>query len=249
MPAPLPPEILLEIGRYITSLATLHALSRANHIGGFTSEFNPNSAVQIAAWQGDVELVRMCLQPEYWPGSDGDPTPRQLQDAFRSALVNGKREVLPLLIGTGMDLNWHFHDPHPGKFLSSSPLLWAVEQNDVELVQWILENKNVEIIHLLLPHSTNWHHVWTLAISMGNADEQIARILLEHGMPPELRDADRPPREPDGAASRDVDPLSPLARAIFSRHLGLVQLLVEYGVNVNANGGELEELASAGTLL
>ncbi|KAL5041583.1 ankyrin repeat-containing domain protein [Aspergillus fruticulosus] len=229
----------------------------------FISEYiNRNSAIQIAAWQGDKEIVTLLLC--HGPDS-ARPSAAQLQDAVKCALQQGHRHNLLELVEACPNLDFRFYDCSIKS--AYSPLLWAVDKGDTGLATLCLDTgrananyspgggesiplyravlkRDEEMVKILVGPTSRWNRFCALSRSMDYPDGRIAQILLENGAPPDFDDRDRLPPRP----SFECDfpgpeiPVTPLIRAVCGGHLKLVRLLVANGadVNVEYNGGRIE---------
>lgn len=104
-----------------------------------------NSAIQIAAWLGRRDLVVTLLHSGSEPIS---PSAKQMQNAVQSALQQGHKDIIPLLVDYGVDLNFWFRDAcFPGE---CSPLLWAVAEGDLHLAALLLGSGKADANYLLV---------------------------------------------------------------------------------------------------
>ncbi|KAL3466077.1 ankyrin repeat-containing domain protein [Aspergillus heterothallicus] len=191
-----------------------------------SQSLNRNSAVQIAAWMGNREIVELLLQhdkeksgPDSLSNSRRRPSAAQLQDAVQCALRQGhKEDILALLIDAGANLNFSFRDPRTKS--TCTPLLFAVAERDIRLVKLLLDSGNaranylicadedtaplyqavlqqdIATIKLLIGPSSRRNRTRALARSIDYPDTLIAQILLENGTPPDFIEADKPPPQP-----------------------------------------------------
>ncbi|KAI9373789.1 ankyrin repeat-containing domain protein [Aspergillus egyptiacus] len=143
---------------------------------------HPNSALQIAAFRGDREIVEILLLSQ---DAAAEELPAQMQtqmqkqkqrqDAVECALLQGHLHLLPVLLGCGsgrrrVDLDFRFStvwnaDP-------CSPLLWAVEAGDVAVAKMLLNaGANADFV----PRGGREH---ALLRAVGRRDEEMVRVLV-----------------------------------------------------------------------
>ena len=163
------------------------------------------TALHFAAMSGNVEAARALLgkgAKVSAVGKDGR-TPRHL------AAFQGTPEMITLLLDRGAAID-AVQASHPSK---STPLAQAEEKNRVENFKLLLKRgANVQVKvsenRLSLLHTAAWHnHV------------EIAKILIDAGIPVDVRDADRG---------------TPLVVAVSLGSREVAELLIEKGADVNA---------------
>ncbi|KAL4733814.1 ankyrin repeat-containing domain protein [Aspergillus similis] len=208
-----------------------------------------HSPIQIAAFQGAKEVVELLLHH--------GPTTQQIRDAIQCTLLEGHKDILPPLLATGVGLDFIFRNCRlPGVY---TPLVWAAEEGDAQLVQILLSGgtadpnywtgdgnaiplvkavlkKHEEVVRILVGPTSRLQRTRALALSMDYPDGRIAQILLENGALPDFEQDDQSTLTDnfDDSHSPMGDILMPpLMRAILRGHTNLVRLLVARGANIN----------------
>lgn len=215
--------------------------------------------------KGAKEIVLLLLH--YSPDFTR-PTAVQLQKAITYALREGHAHILLPLLDTRISLNFQFLDCRATS--AYTPLLWAIEEGDIQLLNLLLEGDNADpnyctgdedqipllkaalknherMARILVSRTSRLHRTRALALSMDHGDGQIAQVLLENGTLPDFKDGDHTAsiEEFDCNLGRVHDPLiPPIIRAVCRGHTNLVKLLVTYGANVDVEyRGWIKELS------
>jgi serum/glucocorticoid-regulated kinase 2 len=177
-----------------------------------------------------------------------------MQGALQYAIGEGHRHVLKPLLNSSIDLNFHLTGRNLRRFVA--PLLWAVEEEDVELAKMFIASgadpnvytwdgksalvravvrHNEEMVRALISGTDRRRRTQALTRSMDYPDGRIARILLDNGTVTDFQDGDSAAndRYGDGCRFVNVTLIPPLISAVILGHSGLVRLLVARGANVN----------------
>ena len=108
------------------------------------------SPLQAAAWNGDQSLVQKLLQI----GSDVNNDGGYYGSALIAAVAQRNAEVIELLFNHDVDVNPRINSPGPylrelqrlvgtvGQdyiYQTHQPIIWAIEQNDIELIRTLVE--------------------------------------------------------------------------------------------------------------
>lgn len=173
------------------------------------------SPIEHAASQGDMVAMEILLSTKRpnWPFF------RHTQNAFECAFNKGDSHMMQLILDSGrLDINFRFSRPPDQQ--SYTPLLWAVESEDIEHIklflnagadpnfpatEWRVERepalvravrrKRADMVRLLLPKTDRPRRTLALACSIkcwaSDADTHIPRILLESGTRPDFEEGDR----------------------------------------------------------
>ncbi|KFZ16750.1 hypothetical protein V501_02076 [Pseudogymnoascus sp. VKM F-4519 (FW-2642)] len=216
------------------------------------TRFNLNSPIEIAALRGDKAMIELLL---HYGSRSTYPTNTHLQGALQYAIAEGHRHVLKPLLNSNIDLNFHFTGRSLRRFVY--PLLWAVEEEDVELVKMFVAsgaNPNVhtiggesaleraivrhneEMVRILISGTDRKRRTHALARSMAYPDGRIAQILLDNGTVADFQEGDSAESERYGDERNFGDNatlIPPLISAVILGHSDLVRLLVARGANVN----------------
>ncbi|KAI9375352.1 ankyrin repeat-containing domain protein [Aspergillus egyptiacus] len=209
-----------------------------------------NSPIQIAAFQGNQEMVEVLLNYS----DSSRPDEQQMQAALECAMLESHFHLIPLLPKFDFNLDFYIYD-QPFR----TPLIWAAREGHIEFVQLFLchganpsfpngwehppilaavANRHEEIVRLLTPLTHRIQVTRALTLSMSQADGRIAQILLEHGAKPDFEAGDA--GELTGYHANECllgmnDQLvPPLIAAVSQGHANLVRLLVDHGADVNA---------------
>ncbi|RHZ45035.1 uncharacterized protein CDV56_102349 [Aspergillus thermomutatus] len=209
-----------------------------------------NSPIQIAAFQGNETIVDLLLHHS----SQRLHHTSELRNALECALKESHKNIIYQLVTYGENLNTAFED-----WSGKTPLVWASEQGDVDLVKLFLSHGadpnyhdydhetalvkaaaggHANVVSLLVGKTDRMSRTQALALSMDYPDGRVARILLEHGALPDFVDQDYAdfPYSPHRTMGeqKDYQLIPPLVRAVNAGHAHLVRLLVAHGANVNA---------------
>jgi uncharacterized protein len=163
------------------------------------------TALHIAAMCSNVEGARLLLAK----GAKVAATGKDGRTPLHMAAMQGTPEMIALLLDHGAPID-AVQANHPSK---STPLVLAEETNKVENLKLLLKRgANLQVKsfenRISLLHAAAWHnHV------------EIAKILLDAGIPVDVRDADRG---------------TPLVVAVSRGSREAAQLLIEKGADVNA---------------
>ncbi len=223
-----------------------------------------HSPIRIATFQGAKEVVDLLLH--YGPDSTRPTTP-QIQDAIQCAIVERHGDILPLLLATGVSLNYVFRDCRvPGVY---TPLIWAVDKGDAQLLQLLLaggkadpsywtgdkeaipllkaaREQHEEMVQILVGRRSRLQRTRALTLSMDYPDGRSAQILLDNGALPDFDQGDHSTLTQDFDNSHDaIDDIlvPPIIRAVVRGHANLVKLLVARSANINVEyRGWIEEL-------
>ncbi|KAF7180842.1 hypothetical protein CNMCM7691_010133 [Aspergillus felis] len=209
-----------------------------------------NSPIQIAAFQGNETIVGLLLHRS----SQRLHHTNELRDASECALKEDHKSIIYQLVEYGVNLNMAFPD-----WSGKTPLVWASEQGDVDLVKLFLSHGadpnyhgwdyetalvkaaasgHADIVSLLVGETDRMSRTQALALSMDYPDGRVARILLDSGALPDFVDQDYAdfPYNPFRTMQdrKDYRLILPLVRAVNAGHTDLARLLVAHGANVNA---------------
>ncbi|GIJ99591.1 hypothetical protein Aspvir_001725 [Aspergillus viridinutans] len=208
-----------------------------------------HSPIQIAAFQGNETIVSLLLHHS----SERLHHTSELRDALECAMKENHRNIIYLLVEYGVNLNTAFEH-----WSGKTPLVWASEQGDVDLVKLFLSHGadpnyhgfdyetalvkaaasgHADIVSLLVRDTDRMSRTHALALSMDYPDGRVARILLDNGALPDFVDqdyADFPGPGPTKKDRKDYRLIPPLVRAVNAGHANLARLLVAHGANVNA---------------
>ncbi|KAL4790412.1 ankyrin repeat-containing domain protein [Aspergillus venezuelensis] len=214
-----------------------------------------NSAIQVATFHGREDIVTFLLHSAITDASLG-LTLDQIRDAFATALRHNHRHIIRILLDELDSLDFCFPE-HQFQGRWWSPLFWAVEWEDLELMKLFLANgkanprfwtmhgngsvlhravlkNNVKMARLLVDHALPAERTQALAFSTQFHDGRIAQMLLEYGTKPEFQFDETGTllaRAGDEGITGDVVP--PLLCAIRFRNTRLVPLLIDYGADFN----------------
>ncbi|EEA24538.1 hypothetical protein EYB25_004337 [Talaromyces marneffei] len=195
----------------------------SQQVGNYPGGFKRNP-LRFAVVDGREEVVELLLDPELHP--DCRPSVDQMQDALELALhydeeaYDNKENILRLLLDSSLldgdgGLDFSFR----GIGATRTPLLWAVEQDDIKYLEWILSAgadpnfpsnlvpwnialvravklKSEDKVKLLLPNSDRVRRTLALAwsIKLWSPDDEngrnIPHMLLENGTLPEFESGD-----------------------------------------------------------
>lgn len=184
----------------------------------------------------------------------GTPSLSQKLDALEAALLAGHLTAVVQLLNYEIDLNVRLF----GR-LQQTPLHWAVERGDLNLVQLFLEHgasvstqpweitivKAVtkgfqSIVEALLPRTDRTSCTISLGVAVSERQVSIVELLLKRGVCCDFKDTDRPlPADPwdysqYGRDESEPDNFrAPLIRAILLGQVDLVRLLLSHGANPN----------------
>ncbi len=130
-----------------------------------------NYAMNDAAYQGDIELVKLFLK--YGGSVDGDKRPPLLDASY-----GGKTEVVRFLLNNGADVN--------GKGSSVPPIYAAAQSGHFEIVR-ILADSGADINRQ--DRKTGRTALMGAALHAKNDSQlEIVRMLVEKGARPQIRD-------------------------------------------------------------
>ena len=130
------------------------------------------------------------------------------------AAGNGESELVSLLVVHGADPNF------------------VVDPLTVAVIK-----RHEEIVPMLIPGTANLHRTRALAIAVSQGKRQIAEMLLLSGAHHHFCPSEIPSLSNDSSGDRE-EWVQPLLFAVQSGNLGLVQLLLEYGADVNVECSE-----------
>ncbi|KAL3477023.1 ankyrin repeat-containing domain protein [Aspergillus californicus] len=202
--------------------------------------------IQFAVLLGRMDMVRLLWEHEsflLWLGG------WELWVALECAIATRNMEAVHTLIGYGVTVHREFPQRD-----SMTPLQWAVELGDVELVEVFLragarpryprsatgcalvlavERRDERIVDLVVGDSSCMQKTMALACAAEQEDGHFVRFLLARGTHPDFDDLEYSAvHRPTGY--RDYWHFaSPLAHAVNAGHAHLVRLLVESGADVN----------------
>ncbi|OBT83440.1 hypothetical protein VE02_07868 [Pseudogymnoascus sp. 03VT05] len=232
----------------------IHMLKSLLRLGArqdINTRANLDSPIEIAARQGDEAIIELLL---HYGSESTYPTIPQMQGALQYAIAEGHLHVLKPLLNSSIELNFHFTGRSLLRFIT--PLLWAVQEEDVELVKMFVASgadpnvytwggesvlvravvrHNEEKVRILISGTDRRRGTQTLTRSMDYPDGHIARILLDNGTATDFQENDSAAgdRYHDGCKSVNATLIPPLISVVILGHFDLVQLLVARGANVN----------------
>lgn len=132
---------------------------------------------------GDQQEVLTLLETFLKQGASINPASQiKPGELLYEALASGNREAVRLLMEYGSDCNIIFDTDYP----CETPLIYAVEKNDVALVELILPQTSPELLHFVGGYTV----ASALGIAFKNTDEKLVRLLLEAGANPYFREWD-----------------------------------------------------------
>ncbi|KAL2834372.1 ankyrin repeat-containing domain protein [Aspergillus cavernicola] len=240
--------------------------------------FNRNSPIQIAAFRGDEEIVRILLQHHNRNSNNNSsphpnrPTAQQMQSALECALLQHHLHLVAPLLHSDPGVNLEFYFDFPQPYPRCTPLIWAVEEGQLELAQLLLRNGvdpnrpygwdkppllravakgHEDMIRLLTPITHRIQVTRALSLSImhiPHPDELSAQILLENGAKPEFEKGDEAALTQHHSnqclLGWTVELVPPLICAVSRGCISLVRLLVEHGadVNVGYDGRSLDDV-------
>jgi ankyrin repeat protein len=202
--------------------------------------------IQFAVLLGKMDMVRLLW--EYgsfllWLGG------WELGVALECAIATRNMQAIHTLIGYGVYIGRQFRQRH-----WMTPLQWAVEMGDVELVELFLsagararyprsatgcalvravKRRDERIADLVIGDSSCMQKTMALAFAAEQEDGHFVRFLLARGTHPDFDDLEYSDvHRPKGYADY-WHFASPLAHAVNAGHAHLVRLLVESGADVN----------------
>ncbi|KAK8052491.1 hypothetical protein PG993_003876 [Apiospora rasikravindrae] len=167
------------------------------------------------------------------------PSLHQLRDALQAALLAGYDHAVSqlLLRYDEVDINTPlFWTPTS---TSTTPLQWAVAQDNLELVQLLLKSYREGTEG---PPRDRVTGTRALGQAVDNQNTAIATALLAHGVRCDFEDSDRPCPYYGGININNFSPhdesepaeyIPPLVRAVRHGHVELVQLLLAHGADPN----------------
>jgi len=137
------------------------------------SNASPGESLRNAALQGNMEGVRQALDN----GADANDTGQQGQTALMLAAYNGHSEIVELLLNKGAKVR-------------------AVDANDRNALMYASTGSFPETVKLLLEHdpmldrTDNGEGFTALMFAAAEGNTEVARLLLEAGADPTIKDAD-----------------------------------------------------------
>ncbi|KAL5319203.1 hypothetical protein ACEPPN_012252 [Leptodophora sp. 'Broadleaf-Isolate-01'] len=188
------------------------------------------------------------------------PSQSQKHEALEVLLKAGYINIIPQLLQYGMDLSIQLTPS------SQTPLEWATEHENLELVKLFLDNGadanltfgvrgpalikavekgNQELVNVLVEKTDRIPSTKALSLAVSRQDAAIVKILLANGVNCDFKDSDRPPppHPLDGCYFRDISEpeefIPPLVRAVYVRNTDLVQLLLASGADPNVGYHDL----------
>ncbi|KAH9211031.1 protein kinase, partial [Leptodontidium sp. 2 PMI_412] len=188
------------------------------------------------------------------------PSQSQKHEALEVLLKAGYINIIPQLLQYGMDLSIQLTPS------SQTPLEWATEHENLELVKLFLDNGadanltfgvrgpalikavekgNQELVNVLVEKTDRIPSTKALSLAASRQDAAIVKILLANGVNCDFKDSDRPPppHPLDGCYFRDISEpeefIPPLVRAVYVRNTDLVQLLLASGADPNVGYHDL----------
>ncbi|PNP54871.1 hypothetical protein THARTR1_04560 [Trichoderma harzianum] len=211
-----------------------------------------NNARQLIVPQ--TFFPRQPLNQAHDGSSTGDvgnlPSQIQKEDALEAALKAGYTHMISQILHKygGMDLNVQLY----GFQRAPTLLEFAVEQEDANLLQLFVDESvpdtwgtalflsvkkgHQEFVAILAKVADRVDLTRALGRAVGRKDTAVIGILLASGAKCDFEDSDRPP-PPRGCCFPEIsdneDCMPPLVRAVKLGNMGLVQLLLAHGADVN----------------
>lgn len=182
-----------------------------------------------------------CLCPK----KKGDKTDKYnlMTEALFAAVLGGWVPVVKVLFTYGVNVNFHFDGPTPlcmaatngmGDLVSlllaygaSPDLPVGKRRSDIPLTAAVIEGHE-DIVRMLVNRTASVHRTRALAFAVSRGSVRLAEILLQRGAPPEFC-----PSEIPKSWDEDEDWVQPLLAAVKRDSLELVELLLDYGADVN----------------
>ncbi|KAL4769962.1 ankyrin repeat-containing domain protein [Aspergillus nidulans var. acristatus] len=173
----------------------------------------------------------------------------ELGVALECAIATRNMDAIRTLISYGVSVHRGFTQRN-----SITPLEWAVEMGDVELVELFLsagarpryprsatgcalvravKRRDKRIASLLVGDSSCMQKTMALAFAAEQEDGHFARFLLQRGTHPDFDELEYAEVHPAEGFRGSYYFASPLTRAVNAGHAHLVRLLVEHGADVN----------------
>ncbi|CAI7658948.1 unnamed protein product [Penicillium pancosmium] len=209
--------------------------------------------VELAAFQGHANIVELLLlsAPK---GEEDDPGKEDMmKNALFAAVMAGQVPVVRLLFTHGVQVNLFGHFGH----FQGTPLLLAATNGMSELVSLLLAygadpnlipclrltnaplttaviQSHEHLIEILIHGTTRLHRTRALAFAIAQANRGMAEALLRGDAPPDF-DPSEIPRNPGYGHAEWIQPLY---LAVQNNSPGLVELLLDWGGDVNVRCDE-----------
>ncbi|KAJ6127880.1 hypothetical protein N7471_009097 [Penicillium samsonianum] len=175
----------------------------------------------------------------------GDKTDKDnlMTEALFAAVLGGWVPVVKVLFTYGVNMNFHFDGRTPlciaatngmGDLVSlllaygaSPDLPVGKRRSDIPLTAAVIEGHE-DIVRMLVNRTASVHRTRALAFAVSRGSVRLAEILLQRGAPPEFC-----PSEIPKSWDEDEDWVQPFLAAAKRDSLELVELLLDYGADVN----------------
>lgn len=206
--------------------------------------------VWLAAFKGHVDVVDLLLVSASRDDGKGPSKEDLMPDALFAAVIAGQVPVVRVLCTLGVQLNFF---GYPGR----SPLFVVASSGMSDLVSLFLAHGadpnfiadqrrshapltaaviegHEDIIRIVVGGTANLHRTRALAFAIAQGNRRIAETLLRNGAPPQFHRAAIPTSFEDD----HEEWVQPLLAAVQRNSLELVELLVDYGADVNVQCSE-----------